>query len=259
MNRDYTVFLWLLKLGVPLNLYFLAHALGLGSGGSDPHVVVPAAIFFAVSAYRCLLPDRYKDNVVFHVAPPSSIFVTRLLATFSEISYAYLFSHVIRTLNVEGSAVVDALSWLMVLEAVISQGFVWGAIVTGRLVLYVWEELGWFVIFVANTAASALLWNVEGGPDGGRTLLTLNLLFGLGYLPWQAMHLRSLFVDAKTRPFEAPVTRAEVRDHLHRAMHERNRRTDAESWGGVIGLTWMAGYWAFLLPPWIHWIARILG
>ena len=39
-------------------------------------------------------------------------------------------------------------------QVVISQAFVWSAILTKRLHLYFYEELGWLVIFAANTAAS---------------------------------------------------------------------------------------------------------
>jgi hypothetical protein len=28
-------------------------------------------------------------------------------------------------------------------------------------------------------------------------------------------------------------------------------RRDASSWGGLIGLTWMVGYWVALIPLWI--------
>jgi hypothetical protein len=38
---------------------------------------------------------------------------------------------------------------------------------------------------------------------------------------------------------------------LHRSLHETNRSTDAASWGGLVGLTWMTAYWASLIPPWV--------
>src|SRR5216683_7970406 len=46
-------------------------------------------------------PVRYEHNVVFHDSIFSSIFVTRLFATFSEIAYIFLFSHVLRLLNID--------------------------------------------------------------------------------------------------------------------------------------------------------------
>jgi len=87
MCRDYTIVLWLLKLGSLINLYFLVNTRPLASGDADAYVVLPAQILFAVSAYRCLFPVRYEHNVVFHESIFSSILVTRLLATFSEIAY----------------------------------------------------------------------------------------------------------------------------------------------------------------------------
>jgi hypothetical protein len=255
MSRDFTVFLWLLKLGALINLYFLANSLALPSGTTDPHILIPAQILFAVSAFRCLFPNRYKDNVVFHGSPLSSIFLTRVLATVTEVAYIYQFSHVIRVLNVDHVGWVNALSWLMVLQVCVSQGFVWGAILSGRLMLYWYEELGWAVIFVANTLASAWLYASVDSLGGREILLQLNLLFGAVYLPWQFIHLRSLRVDAKTS--RIPVT--PLAEGLRRSIFDRNRRTDAESWGGLVGLVWMVGYWATLIPMWVNHIVGVLS
>ena len=58
MFSDFTMFLWLLKLGALVNFYFLANIPGLSPSSTDAHVVIPAHILFAVSAYRCLLDGR---------------------------------------------------------------------------------------------------------------------------------------------------------------------------------------------------------
>ena len=263
MPADFTILLWLLKLGALVNLYFLANTLGLPSGAADAHIVVPAQILFAVSAYRCLFPNRYKDNVVLHATPLSSTLVTRLLATFVEVAWIYQFSYVIRLLNVDDVGWVNALSLAMVALVVISQGFVWGAILTGRLALYFYEELGWALIFAANTVASGFLYSTVDSLGGREILIQLNLLFGLVYLPWQLIHLRALRADARNRdhraePHEA-VTWDLVSSHLQRSFHERNRSTDAESWGGLVGLTWMTAYWASLIPLWVHQIVVVFA
>src|SRR5262245_34335561 len=130
--NDYGPFLWLLKLGAVANLYFLVKTTAL-AGAAGLQVVLPAQILFLVSAYRCLFPVRYEENVVLHDSPLSSIFATRLLATFSEVAYIFLLSHVLRLLNVGHVAWVSWLSWFMVLQVVVSQVFVWMAILSGRL------------------------------------------------------------------------------------------------------------------------------
>ena len=38
---------------------------------------------------------------------------------------------------------------------------------------------------------------------------------------------------------------------LRRALHERNATTEPSGWGGPVGLTWMAAYWATLIPLWV--------
>ena len=249
MSRDYTVPLWLLKLGAPLNVYFLLNTPDTG----DPLIVAPARILFAVSAFRCLFPVRYEDNVVFHQSIFSSIFLTRLLATFAEIAYVFMFSHVLRVLDTEHVPFVSALSWLMVVQVAISQVLVWAAILTGRLALYFYEELGWAFIFAANTMASMYLYFRVGVPVSHRVLLQLNLLFGALYLPWQLLHLRTLRANAA----RGSVDRAA--GGLLRAIRVRNRRTDAESWGGLVGLSWMIGYWATIIPAWVYAIALLLA
>lgn len=263
MTHDFTLFLWLLKLGALVNLYFLANTFALGSGETDPNILVPAQILFAVSGYRCLFPNRYKDNIVLHASPLSSTLVTRVLATFVEVAWIYQFSHVLRLLNVEHVGWVDALSWWMVFQVVISQVFVWGAILTGGLSLYFYEEFGWAVIFLANTIASAYLYGTLDSLGDREILLQLNLLFGIVYLPWQLIHLRSLRAEAtkgdgSAEP-SAPLTRSGVVRRLHRSLHERNRATDAASWGGLVGLTWMTAYWATLIPMWVHRVVQTLG
>ena len=108
MPVDFKILLWILKLGALVNVYFIVSLLGLEA--FDLYAVVPALILLGVSAFRCLFPNRYLDNVVFHDSPLSSIFLTRLLATFSEVAYIYLFSYVIRVLNPEQNVWVNALS-----------------------------------------------------------------------------------------------------------------------------------------------------
>ena len=189
MNRDYTIVLWLLKLGGLTNLYFLVSTFALASVDANAYINVPAKILFSVSAYRCLFPVRYEHSVVFHDSIFSSVFVTRLLATFSEIAYIFLFSQVLRQLNVEQVEWVTVLSWLMVAQVVISQIFVWAAVLTGRLMLYFYEELGWALIFAMNTVASVCLYRSADAFVDGQILLGLNLVFGAVYLPWQFFHL----------------------------------------------------------------------
>jgi len=251
-----------LKLGSLINLYFLMNTPPLASGEADAYIVQPAQILFAVSAYRCLFPVRYEHNVVFHDSIFSSIFVTRLFATFSEIAYIFLFSHVLRLLNIHQVEWVTALSWLMVAQAVISQGFAWAAVLTEQLELYFYEELGWALIFAANTIVSAYLYLTVHALGGREVLLWLNLLFGIVYLPWQAIHLASLRADARKNRGRtgagAPSLSMRLATGLKRAVWMRTRRMDADSWGGLVGLTWMTAYWATLIPMWMYYIVGVL-
>jgi hypothetical protein len=150
----------------------------------------------------------------------------------------------------------------MLTVVVISEGFVWAAILTEHLKLYYYEELGWALIFVANTIASAYLYLTVGALGGREVLLKLNLLFGIAYLPWQVIHLTTLRASARRDSgrtgASAPSTWLRLEYGLRRAMRVKARRTDADSWGGFIGLTWMTGYWATLIPIWVYYIVGVL-
>jgi hypothetical protein len=158
---------------------------------------------------------------------------------------------------------VDALSWLMVGQVVISQLFVWGAILSGRLALYFWEELGWAILVAANAVASAGLYASREPLGGAGLLIHINLLFGVVYLSWQVPNLRLQIADAR-RAGEtlSPATRVSqsgLREGLRRSVCERHPTTDATAWGGLVGLTWMTGYFATLLPLWADRIVAVLS
>jgi hypothetical protein len=256
MIKGFKKFLWLLKLGALVNLYFFGRTLVPPLVFADAHVVIPAQILFAVSAFRCLFPVRYKDNIVFHDSPFSSIFLTRLLATFSEMALIYQLAYVIRLLNVAHIGWVNVLSWWMVVQVVTSQIFVWGAILTGNLKLYFYEELGWAFIYTVNTIASAYLY-ISGGRE---LLIYLNLLFGAVYLPWQFIHLRTLRQSANRQESEeglrTSVTKNVLLNGLWQSICVKNQTSEPQAWGGLIGVIWMASYWATLIPMWAYQIIR---
>ncbi len=92
---------------------------------------------------------------------------------------------------------------------------------------------------------------------GGREiLLQLSLVFGVAYLPWQYVHLRVLRANGEAGA--VPVAGGIARG-LKRAIELKNRRTDAESWGGIVGLIWMAGYWATLIPIWLFYMVMVFA
>ncbi|MBT4522199.1 MAG: hypothetical protein HOC23_19540 [Halieaceae bacterium] len=259
MWNDLRGFLWLLKLGAVVNLYFLAKTYAPPLVFADAHVLIPAQLLFAVSAFRCLFPVRYENNVVFHDSPLSSIFLTRTLATCSEVALIYQLAYLIRLLNSDRIGWVDTLSWCMVAQVVVSQGFVWGAILSGRLRLYFYEELGWWLIYMANTIASIYLYATVDDFAGRDLLILLNLLFGAVYLPWQLLHLRALIKEAQlneARKTSPPhVSLEAIKSGLHDSIYARNPTCDPQAWGGLIGATWMTAYWATLIPAWAYLIA----
>jgi len=82
------------------------------------------------------------------------------------------------------------------------------------------------------------------------------------YLPWQVIHLASLRASARRNRGRtgagSPSISIRLATGLKRAIRVRTRRTDADSWGGLIGLTWMTAYWATLIPMWVCYIVEVL-
>ena len=252
----YNYFLWLLKLGALFNLYFLWQSLISPFVIVDAHLVIPAQIFFVVSIYRCLLPVNYTTNAVLHDFFMSSIFLTRFFATICEVVYIYQFSYLLKIVNDHQIPLVDIFSCLMIVQVIISQCFAWSAILTGRLRLYFYEELGWGVIFIFNTIASAILyWNLDN-IGGCELLLQINLFFGVLYVPWQWYHLKSIKLRTKNvdvnNKIKAVITWSLLVDGLYKSIQVKNLTTQPEAWGGCIGMTWMIGYWATLIPAWLY-------
>jgi hypothetical protein len=254
MSVDYSVILWLLKLGALPNLYFLLRA---SAANAAVPVVVAAEVFFAASLYRCLFPVRYEHHVVFHDSALSSVFATRVVATFAEVAFIFLLASVLWHLNVDHVAWVDHLASLMVLQVVICQACVWVAVVAERFEFYFYEELGWLFMFLANTIASAYLYSAARSAAEGEVLLKWNLCFGVVYLPFQIANLFAVRTQAKKRErSDSSWTWDGLVTGVRRSIRSKNQRTDAEAWGGMVGVVWMIGYWATILPAWVYGIVR---
>ena len=260
MVKDLKIFLWILKLGAIVNLYFFLETLIPPLAFADANVLIPAQILFTVSAFRCLFPVRYTNNIVFHKSPISSIFLTRLLATFSEVALIYQIAYLLRLLNQNHVQWVDLLSWLMVVQVLFSQCLVWGAIITGRLMLYFYEEIGWFIIYSINTIVSVYLFITIDNFVGRELLIQLNLLFGVLYLPWQLIHLRSLLLDANKESrnlgLQVGINWSTLIRGLDQSIHIKNKTTQFKAWGGLVGISWMTAYWASVIPVWVYLILR---
>jgi len=261
MPNDLKPFLWLLKLGALANVWFLVSALRIPADDAEASLVASGSILFAVSAWRCVFPNRYEGNVVLHDDVMSSAFVTRVLATFSEIAYVYFFAYALSMMNAGQAVWIDAVALGMVVAAGVSQCFVWTAILTGRYRLYVYEEIGWFLLFAGHTAGC--VWLLAQGPahDAVGTLLWIGVVFGAGYLPWQLFHLRFLVRNANEQDAGggSALAEADIGHRLRAALFERTRSTASEDWGGMIGVTWMACYWVFVIPVWMHVILQTIG
>jgi hypothetical protein len=257
MGRDYTVVLWWLKLGAVPNLYFVART---ARSDAEASVVVPALLFFAVSAYRCLWPVRYEHHVVLHESVLSSVFTTRALATVAEVAYVSLLASVLLRLNVDDVAWVNGVAWLMVLQIVVCQAYVWLAILGERFQLYFYEELGWLFVYLENALVSAYLLLSADLSAGGALLLQWNLVFAVPYVPFQIANLRAVWAQARRQAAPpAPWTLERLAAGVRRSVRVKNRRTDRDSWGGLVGLIWMTGYWALVLPPWVFAIVQVLA
>jgi hypothetical protein len=46
---------------------------------------------------------------------------------------------------------------------------------------------------------------------------------------------------------------------LSESFYTRIKRTDYDSWGGWVGMTWMYNYWIILIPGWMFYIVYIFS
>ena len=252
MISDIKGFLWLLKLGALVNFYFFYQTLFPPLVFIEREVLVSAQILFIVSGFRCFFPNSYRNNIVLHNSLISSVFLTRFLATFSEIGLVYLFAYLVRLLNYHQVIWINILSWLMVFQVIASQGFVWGAILTKRIKFYFYEELGWALIYTFNAFSSTYLYFTIDDFHGREILIKLGIWFGLIYLPWQFFHLRSIWLSQIKGNVEKNINLVMIIDGLKESVHNRNQTTQYDKWGGFIGITWMTGYWVALIPVWVY-------
>ena len=187
----YKYFLQGLRIGVISNLFLLWASLTIANISNDLFLVVPAIILISVSAFRCLFPVNYASKSVIIDSVLSSVFVTRFLVTIVEVTYIYMFSYVLRIINSDQYMFVDLISWLMVIQVIISQFFCWGAILLKYERFYFYEEFGWFVIFFINTILSIAMLSLDLS-NAHHSLIIINIVFGALYLPWQVLHLKSI-------------------------------------------------------------------
>uniref|UniRef100_A0A0G4G6R1 Uncharacterized protein n=1 Tax=Chromera velia CCMP2878 TaxID=1169474 RepID=A0A0G4G6R1_9ALVE len=215
--------------------------------------------FIFVNAFRCVWPNRYNKNVVLHDTPLSSIFLTRLLATFSEVAWLLLLGLVamqyapfdeeteIPFLYSFGAGLLPGL-------CAMAQCFVWSSLILRTDSLMFYEESTWLVMFILNTSINAYIWF-----HGVRSpLVIISLVFGFLYLPWQAYFHLGLIVSLKDKPLTASkMTLKNAKLGLVRACKYRNKTKKLVDWGGWTGVTWMVAYW-WAEPVWIAAIAWVM-
>lgn len=94
-------------------------------------VMIPAQVFILVCGYRCIFPNRYNECVVLHDTWLSSIWLTRVFATFSETFWLWQLAYLARDLNAMRAAGpllwIEWSSWVMVFLVCFAQCCVWSS------------------------------------------------------------------------------------------------------------------------------------
>lgn len=235
---------FVLKAGTVLNLFLLWKSF---SSEAVVNVRLPAQIFFGVSAYRCMFPNRYSNSAVLHDTIFSSSLITRILATFTEISWIYQLSYIAQTIEVpaDSAAVADLLAQLMLVQCAISQLYVWVTVISGVGHWMFWEELGWAVIFILNTTIN--WWGRADPHYQGHA--RISIVYACLFLPYHlGLHLPSLY-KSRAKELATGVTTTLSWEGIRRAATVRKPTRNLEDFGGFVGAIWMVGYWA-VLPLW---------
>ena len=97
-NKQRTKIPYYIKIGSISNamLLYLTFYLNLDA---PSYSLTPARIFLFVNMFRCTFPNHFHNKIVLHDTLLSSIWITRFLATFSEVIFMYTLSALARDLN----------------------------------------------------------------------------------------------------------------------------------------------------------------
>ncbi len=241
-----------LLLGAVPNLFLLNHLLTLQPQAGHELIVTAAQVFVAVSCFRCCFPNRYSGNVVLHDTPLSSILLTRTLATFSEMALLCTLAAVALDMNDGGEEWIQIGAQALPVLCAAAQCLVWSSLLLEAESLMWWEEALWAAMFVVNSSINASFY-VAGKSS---TLITLSLVFGFLYLPWQCGLRLPSMSSPKGPPVLGEVTWERIKRGAAKAAFEMNPSKDAEKWGGAVGAVWMISYW-ILMPWWMALIADV--
>jgi len=155
-------------------------------------ILITAQVFILVCGYRCIFPNRYNECVVLHDTWLSSIWLTRVFATFSETFWLYQLSLLARDLNamrLDGPLMwIDVSAHIMVFLVCFAQCCVWSSFIFETDILMWYEELNWAIMFILNTAINVFFLvsgDMHSSSDPRWTCVYLSLVFGIIYLPFQ--------------------------------------------------------------------------
>jgi hypothetical protein len=132
----------------------------------------------------------------------------------------------------------------------VAQCLVWSSLLLQTDSLMWFEEALWAAMFVINSAIN-VAFHAAGQSS---TLISLSLVFGTLYLPWQlGLHLPSI-ASRGDPPLVGAVSWARVKKGAAKAAFEQRQSKDSGDWGWMVGAVWMSAYW-ILMPLWMVMIA----
>ena len=253
----FSLFLYGLKLGSFTNGYLIWKTFSMEN--VDWCFLIPCQILAAVNLYRCTFPLRYHNSIVLHDNFLTSVFATRLLATFSEIAYIYELSCVIHDLNHDNIPMINYLAWMMVGLSTSGQCFVWSAIISGRPGLMFFEETCWGILFLINTGLNGYFYWLYYGmgvySSSKEQLMMISIIFGILYLPWQFLFHIPIFYQQRKIDSGKGKKDDKKRGVWCKGLFTRNKSVNSKDWGGIVGIIWMVGYW-ICIPYWMYLIVQ---
>ena len=90
------------------------------------------------------------------------------------------------------------------------------------------------------------------------SLIIINIVFGILYLPWQVLHLKSITQrinsNSEIKAQEFKINSSKVMHEFKNSISDRKVSFDSKDWGGTVGMMWMYGYWILFIPTWMFYI-----
>ena len=227
-------------------------------------------IYVLVALYRSVFISSYTGRLAWFNTMANSMIVIRILATFAEISFAFLISLVLQHMNkeLELPKYVTNRKWLknyllfspyiIIICLSIAQLFAWTGLITQYLILFAIEETLWTLGFASILPLVIIQWiNLFKHKKNDKSVIMYKLFcvvlgsFTIGYLLFQiAYQLPFGYYLNIANDFKTGIHLPLNFESFKLALYDFYPTRSFNEWGGIGFFIWHSGY--FSICVWMN-------